>query len=262
MVIDLRDGLSKLTYTLLPVFSITLLFSGCSISPSTSTLEADSKSDLAISLKAKYEINKKFGASANFIAQSGDTSQVFEGGGEINEQGQRVEAIQINGTRLIASEGAPLDVSYDFDFRTTSVLFDWYAVNGDFYKLTVSPGVSLANYSTDIQINNLAFDVSESQFLFGLRLEQDFKLTEKLNISLDIARFEANNSNLFQLGGALNYQLTKRLSVSAGYQFQMFSDSESDNRDGCLANDLANECDNSDLELATEGFLLGLEVKF
>ncbi len=262
MITDLRNDLFKLTYTLLPVLGITLLFSGCSISPSTSSLEADSKSDLAISLKAKYEINKKFGASANLIAQSGDASQVLDGGSERNEQGQRVEAIQIEETRLIASEDAPLEVNYDFDLRTASVLFDWYAVNGDFYKLTVSPGVSLANYSTDIQVDNLTFDVSESQFLFGLRLEQDFKLTEKLNVSLDLARFETNRSNLFQLGGALDYQLTKKLSVSAGYQFQMFSDSESDSEDGCSVNDLANECNNSELELATEGFLLGLEIKF
>ena len=80
MITDLRNDLFKLTYTLLPVLGITLLFSGCSISPSTSSLEADSKSDLAISLKAKYEINKKFGASANLIAQSGDASQVLDGG--------------------------------------------------------------------------------------------------------------------------------------------------------------------------------------
>lgn len=242
------------------IFSVCLLsvLTGCM---STQDLNPNSKSSPQLSLNASKHIYERMTISAHLSATSGKASE------KLNNQGSG-QPIQIDNTRFIGNVETPLDLDYDFNLAISTLLLDLYIVKGDVYQLSISPGLSYVNYDIDINVNNTHnFTHNFNSFGYGVQLRNNFTINDKFSLNIDLASFDQNTHDLGELqkfNTSLNYAYSDNITVGLGYHSTKISDPSngSDNGDNCDTDALAENCQNSEINLETSGILLNFNYKF
>lgn len=242
---------------LLGSLAIITSLSGCK---STMDLNPQDDSTVTLSAGAGTRVSDRIAFSGEYSRVNGSSTETFSAyyDGDSN-------AIQIDGERFVADSDSPLKVGYDFSFNNFIVEADIDAFQGDFYTLTLSPGISYFHYDLDVAVSNQSLSVDDNGFGFGAKLDNQFKLNENLTLNFGFSIYDNDNvGNLYTAFAELRYALDDNWELIAGYRQLDLEDEHDgpDNDDGCTATEAAENCEDSEVSMGTKGITLGVFYRF
>ena len=210
--------------------------------------------------QASIRVTKKID---DLLSVSGSLNY-FQGSDSETVEGSLNNTIQLDNMRFTGTDEDPLFLDYDVDLLTSTLLVNIKAYEGDIYKLEVSPGFSYFNADVNTTVNDgITFSNGFNSFGIGAQINNTFKFNDKWSVELSIAsfdNFDNDTGQLFTLGALVSYSLNENWKVGLGAQSTSINGDSIE--DGCGADSVPADCQNSLLDLGSSGLLLRLDYNF